>query len=181
MPSRAGPRASPSPLCGRAAQPPGGITAGARPAPRHPARGPWSGPILPRFDPASCGVRVARLGPLRRPPTAGRDLYRGRGEGDGTGDVISSSCSASRAVCPGWSLQTSSCPPRREASAWPGWARCDAADGWRDLLWGGQAGDVLWRSRIPFLVGPVPWGTEGGRVPPSRSPLVCSWCNTPGP
>jgi hypothetical protein len=33
----------------------------------------------------------------------------------------------------------------------------------------------------PTLVCLVPWRMEGGRVPPSRSPLVCSWSNTPGP
>jgi hypothetical protein len=54
---------------------------GQRLAALHPGpRGPGSGPLNPRLDPAACGVRVARLGPLRRLPVAGRDLHwDGRG------------------------------------------------------------------------------------------------------
>ncbi len=62
------------------------------------------------------------------------------GGGDGMGDVLSRCCPASRAVCPRRSLRSSSCAPRRAASAWPGCARCDAADGWRDRHRGGRSG-----------------------------------------
>jgi hypothetical protein len=71
-------RACPSPLRGRAAPPPGVFTPVRGPRLAARANGPGSGPLF-CFDPASCGVRVARLGTLRRPPTAGRNHYRGRG------------------------------------------------------------------------------------------------------
>jgi hypothetical protein len=101
----------------------------------------------------------------------------------GWGDLLCRCCSASRAVFPGpgQSLRTFSCPPRRAASAWPGWGRNDAAHGWRDLHWRGRAGEALWRFRISSMVGPVPRGTEGGHVPTPRLPLARSWCTAPGP
>jgi hypothetical protein len=81
--------------------------------------------------------------PVSAPPTAGRDLYRGGTRGRGTERLT---CSVAAAPHPGPCARVglrlskppgSSCPLRRALSAWPGWARCDAADGWRDLLWGG--------------------------------------------
>jgi hypothetical protein len=95
------------------------------------ARGPGSGPPIRCFDPAACGVRVARLGPPRRPQTAGpsRDLYRGGGERDG-GRALSLLLRIPGRVR---SLRSSSCPPRRAASARLGWARSDAANCRRDL------------------------------------------------